>query len=266
MSSPDGHDQVVSVVLLGVPVALHHQVAEHQQALQREFDILRVSGDPDGVPARLGMLIEELEQRYGGTSPRSWDELDDAHRRGIDRIDLVYEVPPDAADAARRLSDLLDEADEFCRSGDHLVTVLTPDEARAYRRWFLGEFVRQLDGAEPRPWAALREVDDTVAAPRAGDTSGPTGPRRTVRPTGVVDLQTAASLRDELLPAGDGVGDVVLDLTDVEFIDSVGMSVIVATQRRCAAEGVRLSVIVPPGLTPTFRITGLDAVLDIIYR
>lgn len=265
MSSRDGDDQTVPVVLLGVPVALHHQVAEHQQALQREFDILRVSGDPDGVPARLGMLIEELEQRYGGTSPRSWDELDEAHRRGVARIDLVYEVPVHAADAARRLSDLLDEADEFCRSGDHLVTVRTPSDASAYRRWFLGEFVRQLDGAAPRAWDEHREEREMVASNPAGDATAPTGRRRTVRPSGVVDLQTAAALRDELLPVGDGVGDVVLDLTDVEFIDSVGMSVIVATQRRCAAEGVGLSVIVPPDLAPTFRITGLDAVLDIVY-
>jgi anti-anti-sigma factor len=266
VSSPDGHDQLLSVVLLGVPVALHHQVAEHQQALQREFDILRASGDPDGVPARLGILIDELEQRYGGTNPRSWGELDDAHRRGVDRIDLVYEVPADAADAAQRLSDLLDDTDEFCRSGEHLVTVSTPSEARAYRRWFLGEFVRQLDGDEPRPWDEHPEQSEAVAPNRAADESGPTGRRRTVRPTGVVDLQTAAALRDELLPVGDGVGDVVLDLTDVEFIDSVGMSMIVATQRRCAAEGVGLTVVVPPELTPTFRITGLDAVLDIIYR
>lgn len=266
MSPPDIDDQLLSVVLLGVPVALHHQVAEHQEALQREFDILRARGDPDGVPTRLAILIEELEQRYGGTSPRSWDELDDARRRGIEHIDLLYEVPADAADAAQRLSDLLDEADEFCRSGDHLVTLRTPAEARAYRRWFLGEFVRQAGGAAPRPWDEHREEPETVAPNPAADESGPTGRWRTVRPTGVVDLQTAAALRDELLPVGDGVGDVVLDLTDVEFIDSVGMSVIVATQRRCAADGVRLSVIVPPGLTPTFRITGLDAVLDIDYR
>lgn len=74
MSPTDSDDQLLSVMLLGLPVALHHQAVEHLQALQREFDILRAGGDPEGVPARLGILIEELEQRYGDTSPRSCDD------------------------------------------------------------------------------------------------------------------------------------------------------------------------------------------------
>ncbi len=61
-------------------------------------------------------------------------------------------MPPEVAAAARRLGDLLDEADEFCRSG-HLLTVATQPESVAFRRWYLGEFQRQIDGHPPGPWS-----------------------------------------------------------------------------------------------------------------
>ena len=48
---------------------------------------------------------------------------------------------------------MLDEADEFCRHSD-LLTLATPADLVAFRRWFLGEIIRQLDGGAPRPWDA----------------------------------------------------------------------------------------------------------------
>ncbi|MBA2438213.1 MAG: hypothetical protein H0V52_07665, partial [Acidimicrobiia bacterium] len=50
------------------------------------------------------------------------------------------------------LGELLDESDEFCKKGEHLLTLTTPAEPLALRRWFLGEFVAQIDGADPTPW------------------------------------------------------------------------------------------------------------------
>ncbi len=50
----------------------------------------------------------------------------------------------------------MDEADDYCRAGQHLLTLVTPPEALAFRRWYLGEFVRQIAGEQPRPWTDWR--------------------------------------------------------------------------------------------------------------
>jgi hypothetical protein len=62
-----------------------------------------------------------------------------------------FRVPAAAKDAAINLGRLLDEADEYCRRGD-LLTLATPSDTLAFRRRYLEEFVRQIDGAPARPW------------------------------------------------------------------------------------------------------------------
>ena len=61
-------------------------------------------------------------------------------------------MPADVADACVHLRDSLDAADDFCREGEHLLTLASPDDVVAYRRWFLDEFVHQVAGDPPRPW------------------------------------------------------------------------------------------------------------------
>jgi hypothetical protein len=48
--------------------------------------------------------------------------------------------------AARAYVELLEEADEFCRSGA-LLTPPPSDRVRRLRRWFVEEMAAQLDGA-----------------------------------------------------------------------------------------------------------------------
>ncbi|CAN5191697.1 hypothetical protein BH24ACT1_BH24ACT1_03630 [soil metagenome] len=67
-------------------------------------------------------------------------------------MDVEYRVPPEAKEAAVALGALLDEADEFCRNGIHLLTLATPPGPYALRRWYLSEFIAQIDGADPTPW------------------------------------------------------------------------------------------------------------------
>ena len=45
---------------------------------------------------------------------------------------------------------MLIEVDEYCRDGT-LLTLATPDDLRAFWIWYLGEFVRQIDGEHPIP-------------------------------------------------------------------------------------------------------------------
>lgn len=144
-----------SVRILGLPLDVYQRASEHSDELLREFALVR-EDDSDHVPARLLALIDELNARFGAFTEGPRSTLQDALARGDRTIDLQYEVPAEAADAAIRLGALLDEADDFCRSGD-LLTLATVPEGLAFRRWFLDEFVSQIGGRSPRPWSAAMD-------------------------------------------------------------------------------------------------------------
>lgn len=147
---------LVEVRLVRLPTDVHRAAAEHGDELRREFTLLRAqqqdrsSGD---VPDRLLALIGDLEARFSGFTEETEQELEDAIDRGAETVDLVFRVPPGAAAAAVQLGAMLDDADEYCRRGDAMLTLATPPAALAYRRWYLEEFSRQLDGLPPRPWS-----------------------------------------------------------------------------------------------------------------
>ncbi len=151
----NGDPTLVTVSLLGVSLAAYSEASQHHEELRREFTLITSQGGDaaaESVPSRLVALGEELKRRFErfAAGPRS--ELEDALAAGRDAIDLHYRVPPEAASAAASFDALLDEADAFCRRGDSLLTLATPPRAAAFRRWFLGEFVRQINGGAPRPW------------------------------------------------------------------------------------------------------------------
>ena len=148
--------ELVEVRLLGLPLDVYRRSAEHHDELQREFALITegrredVGGD-DAVPARLLALIADLVVRFSGFTAGTTTELRAAAARGDASIDLTYLLPAEVGPAAREFDHMLDEADEFCRAGD-LLTLASPPDVLAFRRWFLGEFVAQLAGAKPTPW------------------------------------------------------------------------------------------------------------------
>ncbi len=161
-----GHD-LVRIRVVGVPTAVYLRASEHGDELMREFAYIAagaadraVGSAADGadaeaeaeVPARLTGLVEELRARFSGFTLGPTSELAAAASRGDETVDVTYVVPPSVGPGAAELGRLLDEADEFCRAGD-LLTLASPPEAVAFRRWFLGEFVRQAGGLPPTPWA-----------------------------------------------------------------------------------------------------------------
>lgn len=147
--------ELVAVSILGMPLEVMQRSSEHTDELLREFALIRGEGT-EHVPARLLALIEELRGRFGSFSEGPRQAMQAALERGDETIDLRYEVPPTVGAAARQLNQLLDEADEFCRSGD-LLTLATQPEGVAFRHWYLEEFQRQIDGQRPRPWSAVME-------------------------------------------------------------------------------------------------------------
>ncbi len=144
---------LVPVRIVGLPLDVYQRVSEHSDELLREFALIR-GNDGEQVPARLLALIEELNVRFAGFTQGQSIALQEALARGDKEIDLLYQVPAEAADAAVRLNALLEEADDFCRLGD-LLTLATRPEGVAFRRWFLEEFVHQIGGQAPRSWATF---------------------------------------------------------------------------------------------------------------
>lgn len=161
MSGPTtgaGGTELVTVRMLGIPLDLYRESAEHGDELMREFALIRERDPDDGraVPRRLLALVDALTEQFGAFTAGQEAELRQAHERGERTIDLVYRVPPEAKQAALELGAMLEEADAFCREGHDLLTLATPQRAVAFRDWFLDEFVRQIDGAEPTPWHGYR--------------------------------------------------------------------------------------------------------------
>lgn len=82
--------------------------------------------------------------------------------------------------------------------------------------------------------------------------------------SGELDLANAKTLEAQLERAeGDGVEVVRIDMTDLEFIDSTGIAVLVAAHHRLSKNGGRLELV--PSRAEEVRrvlsITGLDSEL-----
>lgn len=260
---------LVEVHLRGLPIAIHHEMSRHLKALQREFDLIR-QGDPDNsdLPARLLDLITQLRHEFGGIVEQIAEgHPEDVVGASITKIDLSYRVPRSAGHASRYLDCLLDEADAYCARGEHLLTMITPPEALRYRKWLLSEFARQTDGLTAVSWADYREFhpqpgNPTVHTPDPdrpvdlpeGWTMNHRDGSTTLTVSGAIDLLSAPALRDalaSLLPAQDRL---VVDLSECDFLDSVGVGVLMAAHLRALEDHVEL----------TFRFSGpAQRVVDI---
>jgi anti-sigma B factor antagonist len=252
-------DDLIEVTILGLPVSLHRRTAAHMDDLQREFELILRSEKADAdVPERLHALIAELEDRFGGVSEQPSEQIAAAGARGDERVDLVFVVPREVAEASKRLLDLLEEADRYCASTGHLLTLATPPESVAYRRWLLGEFIRQASGERARPWPPPESPVAGTDAP-ADDLAVPTPPLTLdlpdswsialdesvarLRVSGEVDLASAPTLREVAAQASAaGLRVLRLDLTEVAFVDSVGLSVLLAARQRLVENGAELII------------------------
>jgi anti-sigma B factor antagonist len=82
---------------------------------------------------------------------------------------------------------------------------------------------------------------------------------------GEIHVSTAPEFSRLLTDAiADGRTRMVLDLTDVEFIDSTGLSVLLNTLRRVTRAGGRMALVCSnPTVLRLFEITKLDSTFDI---
>jgi anti-sigma B factor antagonist len=89
------------------------------------------------------------------------------------------------------------------------------------------------------------------------------GPVPIVRATGEIDVSSAPLLREQLESVPEGVPKVIVDLSAVTFLDSTGLSVLVAARKRLRStntSAVVHLVVTKPIVTQIFDITGLQTV------
>jgi hypothetical protein len=152
---------MVEVHLLRVPVQAWVKAQEHADELLREFALMTSTGGAGAsVPARLVELVETLQRAYSELSTEQVAQLWAAAEAGAEELErLTYAVPTGVAEGCVILGDLLDEADDYCRAGEHLLTLTTPQEQVRFRRWYLDQFVTQIGGAPPVPWPEYASAD-----------------------------------------------------------------------------------------------------------
>jgi hypothetical protein len=148
------NDSMHRVVLVDLPIDLWNRARQHGDALRREFAFIAAEGREDtDLARRLLTLAEISDRRYATLNPDAEALVEAALRRGESFITVEVSVPPDFKDHIIESVPVLLEVDQYCRSGD-LLTLAITDDLRAYWTWYLGEFIRQIDGNEPIPWSA----------------------------------------------------------------------------------------------------------------
>ncbi|WP_158604503.1 ATP-binding protein [Nocardioides mangrovicus] len=143
-------DEMMTVRLLATPVTSLSDVRRKFNELRRELRLLALTNAehyPLAVEFSEVALRAEIElRRY-----RGFEVLADAEHDGVDRLDLVVDVPRTMARTVGRLVELLAEVYAFFDEAELLVTPPTPRQQQV-QAWYLGEFVRQGDGDDPAPW------------------------------------------------------------------------------------------------------------------
>jgi hypothetical protein len=145
-----------TVRLLRLPIALFLRAREHHDELIREFTLMAIRSNATAangiaLPPRLRELVDILGRRFGASTSRADMERDAAIERGDATVDLTYHVPASLADDLTMLTQLMDDADEFCRM-ETLLTLPRDRSMVAFGHWYNTEFLRQIDGLPPTPW------------------------------------------------------------------------------------------------------------------
>jgi hypothetical protein len=149
-----------AVRLIGVPVDLYLEATRHMGEIAREFALISFgerSGVNERVPAQLLELVGDLRGRFRGDTDAIRAQVEAAARDGKDTVEIELPADETAAEITERITDLLDAADEFCRSGD-LLTLAAPPQVVAWRHWWRDQVVGQVrEGAEPMPWTPVTQ-------------------------------------------------------------------------------------------------------------
>jgi len=83
--------------------------------------------------------------------------------------------------------------------------------------------------------------------------------------SGEIDVYTSPLLQERLVEVlRDGSSRIVLDLSEVTFLDSTGLGVLITALKRCrSADGDLILVTAQPNVLKVLEITGLNDVFDV---
>jgi hypothetical protein len=156
------NDPLIRVRLVELPIDVQVQAQQHADELTRELVLVgeqmhQRGAAPNELPVRFVELVTALSHRYSMFTAEQEQQLASAIASGAQSVDLEYTVPASAAAAAKSLGEILDEADDYCRAGQLLLTLATPPPLVTYRRWFLDQFVGQAAGSAPESWPQYRD-------------------------------------------------------------------------------------------------------------
>lgn len=86
---------------------------------------------------------------------------------------------------------------------------------------------------------------------------------------GEVDLTTAPQLKEFLMAAVNSPekSPVIVDLCQVDFIDSAGLALLVEARKRLSPEGRTLNVLLTPGRQPerVLKLGRFDTIMNLAY-
>ena len=151
----------IDIHLHDVPVRTMVDTQRHFTELRRELRLLaldRAASYP--VATDLSDFFATLDHDF--RNQLLSDDVVDAFHAGVEVVDIDVTGPVDTAERFRRLLDLLDLADAFCRD-ERLLTLARSEQQVSFQRWFFGEFVRQAQGEEPTAWPASGERQQSVS-------------------------------------------------------------------------------------------------------
>lgn len=90
------------------------------------------------------------------------------------------------------------------------------------------------------------------------------GTKATIVVVGKLTVATSPELEEAVHQLSDTATDFVIDLTDLEYISSAGLRVLVSTQKLAAQKGGELLLLHPTAdVMEVFEMTGLSEVLTI---
>lgn len=148
--------------LLHVPVLDYVAFQNHFRELRREVRLLTLAHESDYPLAKdLSRVFDTLGRPL--TLGIGSAQIAAAAVAGQTSADIEVTMSRSTAGDLESFVELLDLTDAFCRE-ERMLSLARSPEQRRFQNWFLGEFVRQSTGQEPRAW--------TPAAGSGGSTDG----------------------------------------------------------------------------------------------
>ena len=119
--------------------------------MARAARALLACGSTKKDPERLLEVITEIHGQFSRPRDAYRRTVEEAMARGETVVDLEARMPESSVAASERYVDLLEEAEEFARTGVLLAEPADGPVARL-RRWFAEEMAWQIsEGGTPRP-------------------------------------------------------------------------------------------------------------------